>query len=143
LSWKLLFQKDIKIVHLHGASKGSFYRMYILFLLSKYIFHKKVVYHIHGGGFRHFYEQSGIFIKRLIEHIMNHSDLIICLSKYWYQYFDETFKIKDLYILNNPVLQPSNTCLPKVRGAKIHFLFLGLIGKGKGIFDLLKVVTQL
>ena len=33
LFFRLLIDSEIKIVHIHGASKGSFYRKYLLFSL--------------------------------------------------------------------------------------------------------------
>ena len=44
-----------KIVHIHFASRGSFWRKFTLTLLSK-IYGSKVVLHAHGGKFMEFYE---------------------------------------------------------------------------------------
>ena len=41
LTFKLIFDRKIKIVHIHGASYGSFFRKFICFAIAKYIFRKK------------------------------------------------------------------------------------------------------
>src|SRR5690606_2820076 len=43
----LLKNKHIKIVHIHGAAKGSVFRKYFIFNISKRIFNKKVIFHSH------------------------------------------------------------------------------------------------
>ena len=48
--------KTIQIVHIHGAAEGSFYRKYMLFLIAKRLFKRKVIYHIHSGSFLDFFE---------------------------------------------------------------------------------------
>ena len=142
LFFKLLLDRQIKIVHIHGASKGSFYRKYLVFLLSKYVFRKKLVYHLHSGEFHIFYEKSGSYIKKRIHHLAENVDLFICLSNHWYQFLSTHFKPKKLIILNNPVELPA---IPKnlvAQNPVTQFLYLGLIVNKKGIFDLLEVITQ-
>ena len=45
-----MFNSEIEIVHVHGASNASFWRKSIFILTAK-CFKKKILYHIHGGGF--------------------------------------------------------------------------------------------
>ena len=61
----LLINRDIKIVHIHGASRGSFYRKYVIFLISKYFFDKKVIYHIHGVNIILFCSEVFPIIKKI------------------------------------------------------------------------------
>lgn len=141
LLFKLIADRDIKIIHIHGASKGSFYRKYVLFIIVRRLFRKKVIYHMHGGGFCDFYKNSPLFIQKRIRYMIHSSDMIICLSKKWKQFFTETFFPKRIEILNNMVIPPLNTERIESKG-KFRLLFLGLIGDNKGIFDLLKVIAE-
>ncbi|MGQ1909051.1 glycosyltransferase family 4 protein [Marinifilum sp. RC60d5] len=141
LFFKLITDKDIKIIHIHGASKGSFYRKYILFIMVRSLFRKKVIYHMHGGGFRDFYNDSPLFIQKRIRYMINSSDLLICLSQKWKDFFTETFYPKRIEILNNMVLPPVNTDRIESK-RKFRLFFLGLIGDNKGIFDLLEVIAE-
>lgn len=96
LSYRLALRKEIEIIHLHSASKGSFCRKYILFLLAKFIGGRKVVYHLHGGNFHNFYSTSSRGIKRAISHIFNKADYTICLSNSWFRYLDETYRTRSM-----------------------------------------------
>lgn len=140
----LIRDKKIKIVHIHGAQRGSFYRKYFIFLITKRIFGKKIVYHMHSGCFDTFYHRSNVIQKRLIRNFVNRADLIICLSQHWQDFFLKNFKTKQLLILNNVILQPESDRMvtPKPGLLPINFLFLGRIEKKKGIYDIIKVITK-
>jgi len=138
--FKLLTVPQIKIVHIHGSTKGSFYRKYLLFLMAKYIFGKKVAYHMHGGSFDRFYERSNKAQRRFIEHFVNKADALICLSNSWEAYFKSHFNAKRLLVLNNPIEQNKNIKIEKI--ITVEFLFLGKICDAKGVFDLLEVIRD-
>ncbi len=140
--YTLLFNKAIKIVHLHVAVHGSFYRKYILFLISKYLFGKKIIYHTHGAEVHLFYENAATPIKRLIRHFINKADNVIVLSASWKKYFADTFHDANLTVVPNIVASVS----PRRSEENEHnyplvFLFLGAIGKRKGIYDLLEAIA--
>jgi len=143
LSWRLAFRKEIEIIHLHSASKGSFYRKYILFLLAKYLGRRKVIYHLHGGNFHNFYDSSSGRVKRAINHIFSKADSIVCLSNSWSKYLGETFNSPKLAVVNNPVsLGNSSDHQHEKTNSRLHLLFLGLINENKGIFDLLTAIVN-
>lgn len=139
----LLTDKKIKIVHIHGAAKGSFYRKYIIFLTAKYLFKLQVIYHSHGSEFKLFYTSSSSIIKAMIHHYMENVDTIICLSKQWEIFFRENFNVKKLIILGNVVERPKPFTRKNIHEPQpIRLLFLGLIGDRKGIFDLLQAIEK-
>ncbi|WP_321299062.1 glycosyltransferase family 4 protein [Marinifilum fragile] len=137
----LIKDRNIKILHIHGASKGSFYRKYILYAFARAFSNKKIIYHIHGGGFRDFYLESSKFIQRRIRYVINSADLVICLSEKWKHFYSSAFKPKQIKILNNMIIPPINT-ERKLSNDKFRLLFLGLIGDNKGIFDLIKIIAK-
>ncbi|RUT77880.1 glycosyltransferase family 4 protein [Ancylomarina longa] len=141
LWFRLIRDSEIKIVHIHGASKGSFYRKYLLFSLVRTFFHKKIIYHVHGGGFQDFYLKSPVFIQKRVRYVMHSADLVVCLSEKWKLFFTSAFRPKRVVIVNNMVIPPINTDRIKQNG-KFQLLFLGLIGDNKGVFDLLKVIVK-
>nr|WP_294941939.1 glycosyltransferase family 4 protein [uncultured Mucilaginibacter sp.] len=142
LFFYLLFKRQIKIVHIHGAAKGSIYRKYGVFFISKYIFGKKVVYHSHGSELKEFYHDSSNTIKRFLKHFFCSADIVICLSQQWKDFFVETFGVKQIAILENIVERNSATKPEFIPGNPVTFLFLGLIGARKGLFDLLEVLKD-
>lgn len=137
----LVINNDIKIIHIHGSSRGSFYRKFIIFLFSKYVFKKSVVYHIHGSEYHLFYNESGFYQKKMIRFFIQNSDCIICLSKSWHTFFLENFNPKKIEILPNIIDYPKKNNVNK-NIKMITFLFLGFVGERKGIFDLLNVIQM-
>ena len=85
LIWILLTDREIKILHIHHASRGSFMRKSLLVLIGK-IFGKKIILHIHGGGFHNFYNRSKL-LKPIIRWALESSDAVICLSEMWKKYY--------------------------------------------------------
>lgn len=138
---KLIFNREIQIVHLHGSKGGSIFRKYIYFLIVKYIFGKKVIYHIHGSEYHLFYSKNNAIIKNLIRSFINHVDCIICLSDWWKFFFESNFDPKRIEIIPNIIDYPS-VLKPINKTTHLTLLFLGYIGNRKGIFDLLKVIAE-
>lgn len=135
----LIINPTIKVVHLHCAKKGSFYRKYIFFKIAR-LFNKKVVFHIHSGEFHLFYLNSNTIIKRMIEKILVESDAVIVLTNDWKEYFSENFIITNIVTVNNIVpFQEKNATIVN---HKLHLLFLGRIANRKGIFDLIDSIKK-
>jgi len=135
----LIINPTIKVVHLHCAKKGSFYRKYIFFKIAR-LFNKKVVFHIHSGEFHLFYLNSNTIIKRMIEKILVESDAVIVLTNDWKEYFSENFITTNIVTVNNIVpFQEKNATIVN---HKLHLLFLGRIGNRKGIFDLIDSIKK-
>lgn len=132
--------RHVKIVHIHGSSRGSFYRKYVFFLLSRYVFRKKVVYHMHGGKFHVFYREASSFIQQRVRHFINTTDCLIVLSDLWEDYYTENFHPRMVRIIPNIVRATSPPSLNKKTGGPIRFLFLGKIGENKGVYDILEVL---
>ena len=135
----LLIKPSIKIVHIHGSSRGSFFRKRYFFKISKF-FNRKVVYHIHGGEYISFYKKSSEKIKLKIENMINTSDAVIVLSSEWKSCFLKYFSQKNIYILNNIV--KFQEPIERNIGKKLNLLFLGALTHKKGIFDLLNVIAK-
>lgn len=142
LFFTLLLQRNIRLVHIHSAAKGSFYRKYGVFLIAKYLFHKKVIFHSHGSELKDFYQRRTGLSRCMFRHFIEMADCIICLSAEWKQFYDSNFTPRKIVILENIVERPKKyangtTCVPY-----ISFLFLGFIGSRKGVFDLLEVIVE-
>ena len=140
---KLMFDKEIEIVHIHGSHSGSFFRKLVIFWLSKKIFHKKVIYHLNSSSFDLFYNRSNNTVKSLIRFMMENVDVLICVSPWWKNFYETTFQLKSIIIVNNAVPEPKLPLFQKDTYAKpLKLLFLGRIGDRKGIFDLMTVIAQ-
>lgn len=136
----ILFLKyQVGIVHVHMASRGSYSRKAFLVRLCK-LFGAKVIIHLHGGGFQVFYNNESSSKKQShIRSTFNLADKVIVLSTQWQQW------------LNTIVDTPSKTCvvynavpvlsLPQKTEEKDIILFLGRLGKRKGVDDLINAFS--
>lgn len=133
LYW-MLFHPEIKIVHVQGSVGASFWRKAIFIYIAKF-FHKKVVWHLHAGRFAVFYQQHRYAVRKVV----NKSDVIIALSEYWKEYFKNEFPTKRVEIIKNVISAPR---VHKQQTGYFTLLFLGLLGKNKGIYDLLECIRD-
>lgn len=132
----LCVDHKIQIVHIHTASYNSFRRSSLFVKLAK-VFDKKVIIHIHGGGFKEYYKTSPSWISE----ILNKADIIIVLSVSWKIFFESITKGPKVCVVENIVAKP-NLIKKKYNDQKLHLLFLGLVDDQKGIFDLLDVIHE-
>jgi glycosyltransferase involved in cell wall biosynthesis len=130
-----LVGSQIQIVHVHGSSNGSFIRKSLVILLSK-LAGKKVIYHLHSGGFKDFTAKH----PRAVNYILKKSDYVIGLSDYWKDYFEHDLHCKRVGVIHNIMDRPKED--HSVRQKQLcTFLFLGKICDHKGVFDLLDVIN--
>lgn len=130
----MYLKKNIKIIHIHGASYASFWRKSIFILIGK-LFNKKIIYHIHGAEFAIFSQKH----RKIVQYIINKCDCIIALSESWKKYFETTFKCNNVIIIKNIIESPKNH---PISHNKFTLLFLGRIGKRKGFYDLLQAIKN-
>ena len=141
LLYVLIRNKKIRIVHIHGSVNASFYRKFICFVTAKYLFGKKVIYHIHSDAPDVFFNQSNAMRKKMFRGFIRTADMIVCLSSSWRQYFTDNFSPRKIEIVPN-IIDYSIILKSDIQRDKIVFLFLGLIGDRKGIFDVIEVINQ-
>lgn len=127
--------KQIEIVHIHTASYNSFKRS-VLYIKQAKRYGKKVVCHIHGGGFRDFRKTCPEFVDKHL----NMCDAVVALSETWRKYFAEELELNNVYVINNIIENPK--IMQVENDGRFHILFLGLITEVKGIFDLLDVLRD-
>lgn len=136
---KCLLDRNIKIIHIHGAANASFYRCKIFINLAKKL-KKKVILHEHAADFVEFYQNSND--KTNISQILNKCDCLIVLSESWKEYFSSIGVDKNkIYVLNNIVSPPNFKDVPR-KDYKLHLMFMGEISKRKGGFDLLQAISD-
>lgn len=136
----LMFDKRIKIVHIHGAANASFERCKMFINLAKCL-KKKVILHEHAADFVDYYSASNN--KNDIQSTLNSCDRLIVLSKSWQDYFASIGVTKNkIKVLNNIVSPPELHPEFHTNDGKLHLLYMGEISKRKGGFDLLKAVAD-
>ena len=131
--FKLLFNREITIVHIHTASNNSFRRSVWFSNIAKFL-GRKVVMHIHGGGFKDYYEKNVAFVR----HELEKCDVVVALTDSWMRFFRDDVGIEQVVVVPNIVESPVH--LPQtVNDGRLRMLFLGLLSPQKGVFDLLEV----
>jgi glycosyltransferase involved in cell wall biosynthesis len=130
----------VSLCHLQTASYGSFSRKYIFFFLAK-LFGVKTVLHIHGAEFELFYrEKSFYFQKKMIQHALRRADLVIVLSEQWRKQISKICLKANIQVLHNPI-DPALFVNDKRHDSTL--LFLGEIGRRKGIYDVIDTLPKI
>jgi len=136
----LVTNKNIQLVHIHTASRGSFLRKALAFKIAK-LFHKKVILHIHGAEFLIFYQNLPNFFKKRVAETLASADLIIVLSKQWKDNILGISKGCNMEVLYNPtVIRKENT---HSESKSIRVVFMGRLGKRKGIYDIIEAAKHI
>ncbi|PEA84138.1 hypothetical protein COL60_12140 [Bacillus pseudomycoides] len=131
---------DIGIVHMHMSYRGSFYRKYFVYKISK-LLRCKVVLHLHGSEFEIFYNTSSKLSKYMIVNLLDNVDVIIVLGDSWKSVISSIAPKSNVVILKNAVQLVNKSV--KFNADNIRFLFLGALIKRKGIYDLIEAIKEL
>ena len=140
LKWRLLKDKNIKILHAHTAAGTDFRRTAIMVNIAKQS-GLKVILHSHASSFKDYYRDSDEKMKRWIREVLNKADILIVLSESWKAYFIGIGIPKEkIVILHNITAYPQ--VIEKKEDSKVRLLFMGEIGPRKGVFDLLAAIRN-
>jgi glycosyltransferase involved in cell wall biosynthesis len=140
-----------RIVHIQTNSGAGFYEKSVLLMLSR-LFFSKTVLHVHGGGFRDFYDRSsrlGKWVIRRCTTLATH--LIVASSR-----MQETFAMigtpaRKTTLVRNAITLPKNrepTDIIKqtndnAEPNRVVVLFLNRVLIAKGVLDLISAVGNL
>ena len=132
-----LLKNKYDILHVHMAERGSVYRKNMVIAMAK-CFGCKVVIHMHGAEFETWYSSLNEKKKQGVRKILNKADKVLILGQYWMDFVSGLVEEKSrVCVLHNAVPVPmENSYNPHSK----HMLFLGVVGKRKGVFDLLEAV---
>lgn len=128
------------ILHVHGASRASFWRK-APFMVTAHALDWPVVFHLHGGGFATFYEREcGPFARALVRATLGRADRIVVVSERWEAWVRATFAHPEVHCVPNAV--------PLCRHASpgrdpARLAFVGRLTRDKGAFDLVEAVALL
>lgn len=139
----LLFESAIKradILHVHMSADASFHRKAWFIKRAKRA-GKKIVIHMHGSTFDSFYlERLSDRGRRKVRAVFAMADAVIALSDYWRDFLSANVcDIDKIHLLYNSVP------LEEFREpdySNDNLLFMGIIGKRKGAYDLLDAFTE-
>jgi len=134
----LLRKLDAPLVHVQTASRGSFWRKFVVCLLARAA-RRPYIVHLHGGGFTRFYEnESSSFGRRLIRSTLAHAALVIALSEEWRERLLKICPTARVEVLHNGVAIPDTAGLRRLEDQETTLLFLGHLLRDKGVYDLVR-----
>lgn len=137
----LLTFKKVALVHAHAATRGSFWRKNFLASIAR-LRGVPVILHQHGAETKDFYDNCTDFQKKWMTSYFTKADKVVVLSNSWFEFVSEIAPKSHIEVLYNYVTLPkqvatsANDGIPKI-------LFLGILGKRKGVYDLIKVAENL
>lgn len=135
------------LIHVQVTSGLAFWKAGIFILLGK-LFGAGTVAHLHGGMFDKYYAACRPWTKKWIGRIFASSDMVVALSEKWRQFLiAEVRGDLRVEIASNPVdrlfaeaLQAGHSA---VSDGKKVILFLGSLGRRKGVFDILRAAPAI
>jgi len=132
-NWK---KNNLKVAHVHMASRNSFYRKSILIILLKFL-RIPILLHLHGGGFHIFFNESSKIQQTYIKWIFNLVDITVVLSNSWKSWYEKTIDKGPSKVIYNGVKNYKLIDTLPLNKRNPVILFLGKVGVEKGIEDLL------
>lgn len=132
-----LFQRKIRIIHIHTSSFTFLKREKWYVLIGKF-FEKKVIIHLHGG----FFEKVCVDHSEELKTIFQKADAIVCVSKYLEEIVKKYNLSDNTYVVYCYIDSPQTVEEYQGEHEKVNLTFLGLINENKGIFDVLKMLGE-
>jgi glycosyltransferase involved in cell wall biosynthesis len=136
-----LARMDSPLVHVHTASRASFWRKSGVFLMARAA-RRPYVLHLHGGEFIQFYEKEcGARAQRFIRYILREAALVIVLSDQWKERLLRICPAANIEVLANGVALPDLQL--RREELRANLVFLGNLARSKGIYDLLHAFARI
>lgn len=136
----MLLRGRIGLVHVHLASRASFWRKSGFFLLA-FAARVPAILHLHGAEFSVFYEKEcGPRRKRFVRFIFDRSTRVVVLSEAWRRWVEGISRNSHIEAIYNPVLLPAASSWEGRRRGAV--LSLGRLGRRKGSYDLLQAAAR-
>lgn len=138
----LLASNKVACVHLHVARRISFWRKSI-FALAAFLFCRPVLLHFHSGGFPvFFHDECNWLQKRFIQLVLRQAEQLIVLSTVGREALHQISDNRQIIVIKNFITPPIHVPDAEVRNKHL-FLFLGLLNRDKGFYDLLEAIEPL
>ena len=132
------FARKFEIVHLNvGLETFSIVRDTLVLFITKKIFRKKILLHVHGG-FYLMHPPDKKVLAWFLEKLFANADAVIVLSEKEKKILNERYGPKRFYVFPNAVntLQATQLTRKQPGGNKIKLIFIGRIAESKGIYTI-------
>lgn len=134
-----LLRRRVRLLHVHSASRGSFWRKSVLCAMAR-LFGVPYVFHIHSGEFKVFATQeAGPLARWWIGQTLVHAQAVLVLTARWEEALKPLAPQVHWQVMPNPIALPAQA--PAARQRRRQIIFLGRIRQKKGAFDLLRAMA--
>lgn len=134
MPWERLRGRNI--LHVHAASGKSFIRKKCVVSWGKMLGFK-IIFHCHSGHIKDYFSHRGLkFAKKTLDKC----SAIVCLSKSWQRYFEDTLGYSNVRIIYNPQEPVAKVVRPEA-STPLRLLYLGNLVDAKGIFDFMDAMA--
>jgi glycosyltransferase involved in cell wall biosynthesis len=139
----LLRTMEAPLLHVHSASRASFWRKSIVCLLAR-LAHRPYLLHVHGGDFLKFYEEEcGAAARRIVRGVLGRAALVLALSEEWRARLARIAPGARIEVLTNAVALPAPGEWRAARDSRPTVLFLGDVSRRKGVHDLVRAFAAI
>ncbi len=130
------------IVHIHFASRASTVRKMLLARMALASGARLIMHH-HGGGYREYWAGLSAAARATTLHTLCRAHCLIVLGESWREFFVSVGVPRErIVVVPNPVVLPA--VLPERLGrSHVRLVFLGLLARAKGVFDLIDALSRL
>lgn len=136
----LLIRRRVALVHVHSASRGSFWRKSFFCALA-WTCGVPYVFHVHSGEFPVFYHQEcGEITQWWVRRTLRKAARVVCLTATWMDCIKKIEPTAEVVVIGNPVAVPEQ--LEPLRDPPQEVLFLGRLREKKGVNDLVAAIPQ-
>lgn len=150
LLW-LLLRGQAGLVHVHAASRGSFWRKSVFCAMAR-LFNLPYVFHLHSGEFPVFYrDECGPRAQRWVRRTLEGAHTVVALTGLWRAALATIAPAARIAVLGNPVQVAS--ALPQPHGQAggplaatatgPQLLFLGRLRDKKGVPDIVRAMPAI
>jgi glycosyltransferase involved in cell wall biosynthesis len=136
----LLFRHRRAVLHVHSASRASFWRK-SLFMALAMAARWPVIFHLHGGGFATFYDaECGPVRRAIVRFFLDRAACIVVVSHSWSAWMNQVTSNPRVVSISNPVALPAPS--DTLREPQV-VAFTGKLCEQKGVFELLQAAVGL
>lgn len=137
---RMLIGGKVALVHVHSASRGSFWRKSLFCLLGR-LFRVPYIVHVHSGEFPVFFDgECGPLGKRCVQWVFEGAQKVLALTEQWGRALQVIAPGAVISVIGNPVAVPETQQIRIRRAA--HVLFLRRLREKKGVFDLVQAIPR-
>lgn len=129
-----LLRGRVALLHLHSASRGSFWRKSLLAAVAG-MAGVPYVFHVHSGEFAQWWRGRGAVGRWWVCRTLERARAVLVLTPGWVQTLQAGAPAARWRVARNPVEVPA--ACPQRAGLRERWLFLGRLRESKGANDLL------